>query len=125
VMGPHHESAVAQHFGPLGIRYDADAAAEIAEASIVLTAVRATAAWHLHEEGADPETVIAELERWALLPRARAAKQVEFLMHPTWRAYITCYVEGYELCRAFVGDDPSRFSRLLNEQLVPEDLVPA
>jgi hypothetical protein len=125
VMGPRHEPAVAEHFAPLDIRYDADAAHEIAEVTVVLQAVRATAAWRLHEEGADQETVVSELERWALLPRARAAKSVEFLLHPTWRAYITCYVEGYELCRRFVDDDPARFSRLLNEQLVPEDLAEA
>lgn len=40
VMGPRHEPAVAEHFAPLGIRYDADAAHEIAEASVVLQAVR-------------------------------------------------------------------------------------
>jgi hypothetical protein len=123
VMGPRPEPVAAKHFASLGIRYDADAAAEIADASVVLQAVRATAAWRLHQEGVDPETVVSELARWALLPRARAEKSVEFLLHPTWRAYITCYVEGYELCRGFVDDDPTRFSRLLNEQLVPADLV--
>ena len=122
-MGPRPEPVAAKHFASLGIRYDADAAAEIADASVVLQAVRATAAWRLHQEGVDPETVVSELARWALLPRARAEKSVEFLLHPTWRAYITCYVEGYELCRGFVDDDPTRFSRLLNEQLVPADLV--
>jgi hypothetical protein len=123
VMGPRPEPVAARHFAALGIRYDADAAAEIADASLVLQAVRATAAWRLHQEGVDPETVVSELARWALLPRARAEKSVEFLLHPTWRAYITCYVEGYELCRAFVDEDPTRFSRLLNEHLVPADLV--
>jgi len=34
-------------------------------------------------------------------------------------------VEGYQLCRRFVDDDPSRFARLLNEQLLPGDLSPA
>ena len=124
-MGPRHEPIVAGHLRPLGIRYDADLAAEVADASVLLQAVRATAAWRLHQEGADPEIVISELAQWALLPRPRAAKYVEFLMHPTWRAYITCYVEGYQLCRRFVDDDPSRFSRLLSEQLVPDDLITA
>jgi hypothetical protein len=122
VMGTHHEQAVAEHFRQLGIRYDADIATEVADASVVLQAVRATAAWRLHAEGVDPEDVVSELARWALLPRPRAEKAVEFLLHPTWRAYITCYVEGYELCRSFVGNDPTRFSRLITEQLVPEDL---
>jgi hypothetical protein len=61
--------------------------------------------------------------RWGLLPRARAAKAVEFLLHPTWRAYITCYVDGLRLCRRFVSGTPARFSELLSEQLVPADLA--
>lgn len=124
VMGPDHQKAVAGHFSSLGIRYDADTAAVVAEAGVVLQAVRATSAWRLHQEGADPEEVVSDLARWALLPRARAEKAVEFLLHPTWRAYITCYVEGYELCRNFVNGDPSRFARLIGEQLVPDDLRP-
>lgn len=125
VMGDDYEHAVAPHFRALGIRYDADVAAEVADASQLLGGVRATAAWRLHQEGAAPETVVGELERWALLSHVRAEKAVEFLLHPTWRAYITCYVEGYELCKTSVGGDPTRFGRLLNEQLVPEDLVRA
>jgi hypothetical protein len=125
VMGPRYEQAVAGHFSSSGIRYDADTASVVAEAGLVLQAVRATAAWRLHEEGVAPDEVVSELSRWALLPRARAEKAVEFLLHPTWRAYITCYVEGYELCRNFVGSDPSRFARLIGEQLVPGDLQAA
>jgi hypothetical protein len=124
-MGTKYQKAVSEHFAALGIRYDADVASEVSEASVVLQSVRATAAWRLHEEGADPEEVVSEVSRWALLPRKRAEKAVEFLLHPTWRAYITCYVEGYELCRQFVGGDPGRFSRLLSEQLTPADLRPA
>ena len=88
-----------------------------------LGAVRTNAAFRLHEDGADPETVIDEVARWGLLPRDRAAKAVEFLTHPTWRAYLTCYVEGFPLCRAFTAGDPARFDRLLSEQLTPADLV--
>ena len=42
---------------------------------------------------------------------------------PTWRAYVTCYVEGLPLCRRFVAGDPDRFRRLITEQLTPLDLV--
>ena len=125
VLGPRPESAVAAHLQPLGIRYDAEVVAAVAEAGEVLGAVRGNAAWRLSVDGADPEVVVDEVARWALLPPARAAKAVEFLLHPTWRAYISCYVEGLPLCRRFVGGDPSRFSRLLTEQLVPDDLVAA
>jgi hypothetical protein len=47
---------------------------------------------------------------------------VQFLTDPTWRAYITCYVEGLPLCRRFLRGDPSRFERLITEQLLPSDL---
>ena len=73
--------------------------------------------------GADPETVVGEVAHWGLLPRARAAKAVEFLLHPTWRTYITCYVDGLRLCRRFVAGDPTRFGELLSDQLVPADLA--
>lgn len=123
LLGPKPEPVVAEHLGPLGIRYDTEVVAAVSEASEALGAVRANAAWRLHAEGADPDTVVDEVARWALLPRARAAKAVEFLMHPTWRAYITCYVDGLRLCRRFVAGDPTRFGELLTEQLVPADLA--
>jgi len=123
LLGPRPEPVVAEHLRPLGIRYDAEVIAAVSEASEALGAVRANAAWRLHAEGADPEVVVAEVARWGLLPRARAAKAVEFLLHPTWRAYITCYVEGLRLCRRFVAGDPVRFGELLSEQLVPDDLA--
>ena len=44
-------------------------------------------------------------------------------MDPTWRSYISCYVEGLPLCRRFVDGDSLRFERLISEQLVPEDLA--
>jgi hypothetical protein len=121
--GRHPERTVAEHLLPLGIRYDADVVAAVADAGEALGAVRTNAAFRLHEDGADPETVIDEVARWGLLPRDRAVKAVEFLTHPTWRAYLTCYVEGFPLCRAFTNGDPARFDRLLSEQLTPSDLV--
>lgn len=123
VLGPRPEPVLAEHLRPLGVPYDAETSARLAEVTPVLQAVRANAAWRLHQDHADPDVVTAELARMALLAPARAAKQVEFLMHPTWRAYITCYVEGVERCRRFVAGDPARFSRLLTEQLTPADLV--
>lgn len=123
LLGPRPEPVVEAHLRPLGIRYDTEVIAAVAEATEVLGAVRGNAAWLLHAEGRDVDEVIAYLERWALLPRARAAKAVAFLTDPTWRAYISCYAEGLPLCRRFVDGDPARFERLLREQLVPADLV--
>ena len=121
--GRHPEPTVGEHFHPLGIRYDTEVVAAVAEAGEALGAVRTNAAFRLHEDGADPDTVIDEVARWGLLSRDRASKAVEFLTHPTWRAYLTCYVEGFPLCRAFTAGDPARFERLLSEQLTPGDLA--
>jgi hypothetical protein len=122
IVGTRPEEVVAAHLRPLGIRYDAEVIATVAEAGHVLSDARANAAWRLHVDGADPDVVVDELARWSLLSRPRAQKALEFLMHPTWRAYITCYVEGLARCRRFVAGDPARFERLLSEQLVPADL---
>jgi hypothetical protein len=121
--GRHPEATVAEHLRPLGIRYDAEVVAAVADAGEALGAVRTNAAFRLHEDGADADTVIEEVARWGLLPRDRAAKAVAFLTHPTWRSYLTCYVEGFPLCRAFTAGDPARFDRLLTEQLTPADLA--
>ena len=121
--GRHPEATVAEHLRPLGIRYDAEVVAAVAVAGEALGAVRTNAAFRLHEDDADVDTVIEEIARWGLLSRDRAAKAVEFLTHPTWRAYLTCYVEGFPLCRAFTAGDPARFDRLLSEQLTPADLA--
>jgi hypothetical protein len=125
VLGRRPEGVVASHLQPLGIRYDAEVIAAVSTAGEALGAVRGNAAWRLYVDEAAPEVVVDEVARWSLLPRARAEKAVEFLLHPTWRAYISCYVEGLPLCRRFVGGDPTRFARLISEQLVPEDLVAA
>ena len=98
--------------------------AVVAQAGEALSAVRANAAFRLYEDGADPEAVIDEVARLELLPRERAAKAVEFLLHPTWRSYISCYVEGLPLCRASSTAGPT-FARLVTEQLLPSDLAAA
>lgn len=123
VIGRRPESVVAEHLRALKIPYDAEQVAVISEAGQALSAVRSNAAFRLYEDGADPGTVVDEVARFGLLPRQRAEKAVEFLLDPTWRSYVTCYVEGLPLCRSFVDSDPSRFERLITEQLLPTDLV--
>jgi hypothetical protein len=122
-LGRRPEPVVAEHLAPLGVRYDAEVAAAVAEAGEALSWVRSNAAIRLHDEGAPVDDVIAYLERWALLPRNRAEKAVSFLTDETWRAYSHCYTEGLRLCRAYVDGDPTRFERLITDQLLPADLA--
>ncbi len=123
LLGERPEPVLAEHFGPLGIPYDAEVVAAVSSASETLGAVRGHVALLLHDDGVDPEGAVAAFERWGLLPRDRAVKAVQFLTDPTWRAYISCYVEGLPLCRRFVAGDPARFERLLSEPLTPADLT--
>jgi hypothetical protein len=125
LCGSHPETVVAEHLHPLGIRHDTDLIGVVRVAGEALGAVRANVALLLHEHGASVDDATAYAQRWALLPRNRAEKMIEFLTDPTWRAYIHCYVDGLPLCRRYVGGDPSRFERLITEQLVPEDLQAA
>jgi hypothetical protein len=114
-----------EHLAPLAIGYDPEIAGAVRLASHSLDAVRANAAWLLHSDRRPIDEVIDYVERWSLLPRERAVKAVEFLTSPTWRAYISCYVEGLPLCRDFVAGEPKRFEELITEQLTPADLVVA
>ncbi|NCY16631.1 MAG: DUF885 domain-containing protein [Actinobacteria bacterium] len=125
IAGDTPETVMVEHLGPLGIGYDPEIAAAVRVASQSLNAVRANAAWLLHADRRPIDEVVDYVERWSLLPRERAVKAVEFLTSPTWRAYISCYVEGFPLCRDFVAGDPARFAELITEQRTPAELVPA
>jgi hypothetical protein len=123
LLGERPEPALAELLVPLGIPFEAEQVAAVATAAQALSAVRGNAALLLHDRGASAEDAIGELARWSLVGRDRAAKSLSFLTHPTWRAYIFCYVAGLPLCRRFVAGDPARFERLLTEQLIPADLA--
>jgi len=125
IAGDRPDELVAEHLRSNGVAFDAEIASEVRVASESLDAVRANAAWLLHADLRPVDEVVAYLERWGLLSQVRAQKAVEFLTSPTWRAYISCYVEGLPLCRSWVNGDPTRFALLLSEQMVPADLMGA
>jgi hypothetical protein len=122
LLGPAPEPLLAELLHPMGIHYDAEVVAAVGAAGEALSAVRGNAALLVHDRGASIDDAVAELERWGLLSHERATKSMGFLTHPTWRAYIFCYVAGLPLCRSFVAGDPDRFLRLLTEQFTPADL---
>ena len=125
VAGEKPEPLLSEHFRPLGIPYDAEVAAEVASASEVLGAARGNAAILLHDRGRSLDDATAYVERWALSPRVRAAKAMQFATDPTWRAYVFCYIDGLRLCREYVKGAPARFERLVTEQVVPSQLASA
>jgi hypothetical protein len=111
--------------GDLGLRFDGELAERIAAAAAPLNRVRQDAAILLHDRGADPDVVIAHLQRWGLVSHDRAVQQLRFLTDPLWRAYISTYVEGYDLLSTWLAGRPAeqsvadRFLRLLDEPLTP------
>ena len=123
LLGIRPEPLVADHLRPLGVPYDAEVVATVAQAGEALNNVRGNVAFLLHEDGASSDEALAYAQRWGLVSRDRAEKMLEFLTDETWRAYISCYLEGLPLCRSFVGGDPERFGQLLNDQLLPADLA--
>jgi hypothetical protein len=115
----------AEILGDLGLRMDGDLAERVATAAAPLNRVRQDAAILLHDRGADADEVSAFLQRWSLVSADRAAQQLRFLTHPLWRAYISTYVEGFDLLSRWLAARPEgqpvaeRFLRLLDEPLTP------
>ena len=127
-VGERWGSWAAEIYADLGLRFDGDRAEAIADASAALIDVRQDAGLMLHDEHRDVDDVTAFLKRWLLVDDARARQMLRFLASPLWRAYITTYVEGYRLLRAWLDGRPAgvspieRFTRLLDEPLIPSAL---
>ena len=119
--GPWAEEVLAD----LGLHLDGHLAERIAAAAAPLNRVRQDAAVLLHDRGADADEVVAYLQRWSLVSAERAEQQIRFLTHPLWRAYISTYVEGFDLLAGWLARRPAgqsvadRFVRLLDEPLTP------
>lgn len=115
--------------GDLGLRFDGALAERIATAAAPLNRVRQDAAVLLHDRGADSDEVAAYLQRWALVSPERARQQIRFLTDPLWRAYISTYVEGFDLLTRWLDARPEeqpvadRFVRLLDEPLTPQRIA--
>src|SRR5215218_6163549 len=119
----------AEILGDLGLRFDGHLAERIAAAAAPLNRVGQDAAVLLHDRGADADEVSAYLQRWSLVSPERAAQQIRFLTDPLWRAYISTYVEGFDLLSRWLAGRPAdqpvadRFVRLLDEPLTPRGIA--
>jgi hypothetical protein len=102
--------------------YDAELGLQAARARRVLSDY-STNLTLLHAGGASREELRDWLAEWSLQPPERVEKSLRSLDARPFRGSPFCYSEGYRLCRAFAGDDPARFRRLLTEQLTPADLT--
>jgi hypothetical protein len=129
-IGPHWGGWAQEIYADLGLRFDGERAQAVSEASAGLADVRQDAALMLHDEHRDAEDVARFLRRWLLVNDTRATQMLRFLSSPLWRAYTSTYVEGYRLLRAWLDARPpqttltERFTRLLDEPLIPSQLRP-
>lgn len=127
-VGPGWGGWAAEIYADLGLRFDGDRAEALAEAAAGLAGVRQDAALMLHDEHRDVDDVVSFLRRWLLVDETRARQMLKFLSSPLWRAYTSTYVEGYRLLRTWLDDRPTgvglteRFTRLLDEPLIPSSL---
>lgn len=124
-VGPGWGPWAAEILSDLGLRMDGELAERLEAAATGLLGVRQDAALMLHDRRVDPADVLAYLQRWLLVPEARAKQMLRFLSDPLWRAYTTTYVEGYRLLRTWLEAGPlarlpsPRYLRLLDEPLIP------
>ena len=125
-LGRDWQPWAAEIYADFGLRFDVERSHALAAATAGLLHVRQDAALALHDGGRDADEVAGFLQRWLLAPPDRARQMLRFLTSPLWRAYISTYVEGYELLGRWLDEgDPStgpggdRFRRLLDEPLTP------
>jgi hypothetical protein len=120
--GDEADAIAAEIYTGFDAPYDADVVPAVRAFRAGIDALSVNAAHLLHEQGQSIDEVREYMERWSLLPRERIEKSIEFLTHPTWRAYVSSYSTGYELCSAYVAGDASRFRTLLTTQMTTSDL---
>ena len=106
-----------------GSRSTRELGEQIAKAIEPLRSVGLDAALMIHQHGASHDEAQAYIERWNLVPPDQAKHSVSFATDPTWRAYVVTYSAGRDLCRAYVGGDPARFTKLLTEHVRIGDLL--
>lgn len=124
--GPGWGAVAQQVLAGVGVRLDGELAERIELATAALCRVRQDAALLRHVDGADPDTVLAHLTRWLLVPDARARRILDFLDHPQWRGYPVTYAEGAPLVRDWLARSPAGpvagLRLLLDTPVVPDDL---
>lgn len=122
LLGDEAEEVAARCLRPLGIAYDVEISAAVREAEQRLLGVRSNVAIMLDEDRLTTERARTYARRWMLQDDQQVERSVESLENRAWRPYESCYPEGLALCRRFTAGDPTRFRRLLHEQLTPAQL---
>jgi hypothetical protein len=123
LLGDDADRIGAELLEPLGIAYDAETAAVARAVKGDLRSVRPNIALLLDDGVLDESDAYAYARRWMIDPDATVDRSIRVLLEATWRPYGHCYPLGETACGDFVAGDPTRFRRLLAEQLTTADLA--
>lgn len=93
----------------------------IALARRKLSAVSGNAAFLLHRDGTDEQTVVNYIQRYSACTEQRARQSYRFISNPLFRSYVFNYHYGRELLSKYVeaGDPVVRFQTVLEQPLTP------
>ena len=108
-----------------GITADVSRDRALANARRKLRALSGNAAFLLHRDGADEETVVQYIQRFGARTEKQARQSFRFISNPLFRSYVFNYHYGRELLHRHVsgGDRIARFGRLLQVPMTPSNLV--
>lgn len=123
LLSDEAERLGAELLEPLGIAYDAETAAVVRDVKRHLLSVRPNIALLLDEGELSEVDAYAYARRWMIEPDAAVTRAVELLLTADWRPYGHCYPLGRAICERFVDGEPTRFKRLLTEQLTTADVL--
>jgi hypothetical protein len=119
------ESWLREEFYPLaGIQADVSRDRALAQARRKLRALSGNAAFLLHRDGKDEETVVQYLRRFGARTEKQARQSFRFISNPLYRSYVFNYHYGRDLLHSYIsaGDRIVRFGRLLQVPLTPSNL---
>lgn len=115
----------------LGPVFDGGLAERLGRAGRALLPVRQDAALLLHDRRRSSDAVelaLRHLRRWLLVDDERARRIVASLTVPLWRGHVAAHVEGPPMVNSWLRRGieplPERYRRLLDEPLLPVDLLP-
>jgi hypothetical protein len=109
---------------PGAIRQSAELTETLWAPRRTLAAIDGNAAILRNADGLGHAAVVDYLCDVGAYAQERAQKRMEFLEHPVWRTYVFVYAEGEALLERWLAavppdEQPTRFARLLHEQLTP------
>ncbi len=108
-----------------GLRVDVSRDRALSQARRKLRPLSGNAAFMLHREGKDQETVVDYLKRFGARTDKQARQSYRFISNPLYRSYIFTYHVGRDLlARYMAGSDRlARFKTSLEQPLTPSALT--